>query len=260
MVFSCYRALVGDEQAKAPTPKKVARYHQAMRIVLIGYGKMGKTVERFSREQGHQIVHRMDIEDNPMQAGFSGEWTTLSDVIIDFSLAQAVPFNIENAVDAQIPIVVGTTGWNDQLDRLRQLVESRQGTCLYSSNFSLAVQMLFYLTRQAGKFLKQFKDYHPYLVETHHAEKVDAPSGTALTLGKILRDSYGRDIPVSSVRAGFFPGTHVVGFDSTEGTLVLEHTARNREAFAQGALFAAEWIQDRKGFYSFEDVIFGEKT
>ncbi len=231
-----------------------------MRIVLIGYGKMGKAVERVSNEQGHQIVQRIDIEENPMQAGFSGEWTTSSDVIIDFSLAQAVPFNIENAVDAQIPIVVGTTGWNDQLDQLRQLVESRQGACLYSSNFSLTVQMLFYLTRQAGRFLARFKGYHPYLVETHHAGKVDAPSGTALTLRQILKDSYGHEVPVSSVRAGFFPGTHVVGFDSTADTLVLEHTARNREVFAQGALFAAEWIQDQKGFYSLEEVLFGEET
>ena len=229
-----------------------------MKIALIGYGKMGKTVERMARAQGHEIVYAMDIEENPMEEGFSGEWTSHSSVLIDFSVAEAVPFNVKNAVNAGLPIVEGTTGWQEQLNDVRQSVESRGGACLYSSNFSLGVQILSNLARRAGKLLSQFKDYHPYIVETHHTQKVDAPSGTALNLGRLVQESYDTEIPISSVRAGFFPGSHVVGFDSAVDTLTLEHTARNREGFAKGALFAAEWIQGKKGFYSLEEVIFGE--
>ncbi|MFB3905662.1 MAG: 4-hydroxy-tetrahydrodipicolinate reductase [Acidobacteriota bacterium] len=229
-----------------------------MRIALIGYGKMGKTIDRLAREQGHAISKIIDIDDNPMGSGFSGNWVANTDVLIDFSLAPAVPVNIKNALDAELPIVVGATGWYDQLDRIRQDVESRNGACLYSSNFSLGVQTLFYLVGQASKVLARFKDFHPFVIETHHVQKLDAPSGTALTIKKILEESYARPVPVSSVRAGFFPGTHTVGFDSPVDTLTLEHTARSREGFARGALLAAEWIQGKRGFFTFEQVIFGE--
>jgi 4-hydroxy-tetrahydrodipicolinate reductase len=229
-----------------------------MRIALIGYGKMGQTVERLARDQGHTISKIMDINDNPAGSGFWGDWVENTDVLIDFSLAPAVPSNIRHAVNAQLPIVVGATGWYEYVDKLREEVESRGGACLYSSNFSLGVQTLFHLVREASKVLARYKDVHPFVVETHHVQKVDAPSGTALTIKRILEESYGRPIPVSSVRAGFFPGKHTVGFDSPVDTLTLEHTARNREGFARGALLAAEWIQGKKGFFTFEQVIFGE--
>lgn len=229
-----------------------------LRVALIGYGKMGKTVERVAREQSCEIVHVMDIEDNPMNAGFQGQWVRQTDVMIDFSVPSAVPVNIQNAVDAGIPIIVGTTGWYDELDAVRRLVENRGGACLYSGNFSLGVQILFRLVREAGKAFSPFSDFHPFMVEMHHAQKLDAPSGTALTLVKILKESYGKEIPVSSVRAGSLPGTHVIGFDSPVDTLTLEHTARSREGFARGALYAARWMQGKKGLYRFEDVIFGE--
>lgn len=228
-----------------------------MRIALIGYGKMGKTVERIARDQGHTISKIMDIDDNSTTSGFSGEWVSNTDVAIDFSLASAVPGNIRNALTANLPIVVGATGWYQDVERLRQEVESRGGACLYSSNFSLGVQTLFYLVRQASEVLARYKDFQPFVVETHHVQKLDAPSGTALTIKKIMEESYG-SVPVSSVRAGFFPGTHTVGFDSPVDTLTLEHTARSREGFARGALLAAEWIQGKKGFFTFEQVIFGE--
>ncbi|RPI24012.1 MAG: dihydrodipicolinate reductase [Acidobacteria bacterium] len=229
-----------------------------MRIALIGYGKMGKTVERLARESGHTISRTIDIDDNPKEAGFSGDWVKNTDVLIDFSLAAAVPGNIRNAIAAGLPIVVGATGWYAQVEQLRREVEARGGACLYSSNFSLGVQTLFFLVRQAAKVLARFEDFHPFVVETHHVQKLDAPSGTALTIQKIMGEYYENAVPVSSVRAGFFPGTHTVGFDSSVDTLTLEHTARSREGFARGALLAAEWIQGKKGFFTFEQIIFGE--
>ncbi len=231
-----------------------------MRIALIGYGKMGKTIERLARDQGHAVSKIMDIDDNPVGSGFWGDWVENTDVLIDFSLAPAVPANIRNAVDARLPIVVGATGWYEHVQQLRQEVESQGGACLYSSNFSLGVQTLFYLVREASKVLARYKDVHPFVVETHHVQKLDAPSGTALTIRRIMEESYGQPVPVSSVRAGFFPGTHTVGFDSPVDTLTLEHTARSREGFARGALLAAEWIQGKKGFFTFEQVIFGENN
>ena len=220
---------------------------------------MGKAVERVAQGQSHEIVHTMDIEDNPMKDGFEPEWAGQTDVVIDFSTASAVVRNVENAVNAEVPIVVGATGWYDQLDSVRTIVENGQGACLYASNFNLGMHLLFSLTRQAGKLFSRFAEFHPYIVEMHHAQKIDAPSGTALSLLEILKESY-PDVPVSSVRAGSFPGTHIVGFDSLLDTLTIEHTVRNRDGFARGALLAAEWIQSRKGLYDFQEVIFGEEN
>ena len=231
-----------------------------MNLTLIGYGKMGKTIERLARERGDSIVHAMDIDENPLEKGFSGDWVTKTDVCIDFSVAEAVPINIANAVRAEVPIVVGTTGWYSQVERLRSLVDEQRGSCIYSSNFSVGVQIFFHLVREAAQRLQRFQDYDPFILETHHVQKVDAPSGTALTLKKVMEESYQREISVSSMRAGFFPGIHTAGFDSPVDTLELTHTARSREGFARGALFAAHWIREKKGFYEFAQVIFGEES
>ena len=229
-----------------------------MRIALLGYGKMGKTVERIALEQGHQISEAMDIGENPMTDGFSGSWTEQTDVLIDFSVAEAVPTNVGNAVRSGLPIVVGTTGWYDEIPQVRTLVEDGQGSCIYSGNFSLGVQVLFRLTREAGKILSRFKEFEPFLVESHHSQKVDAPSGTAVSMQNILEESYGRRLPVASIRAGSNPGVHTAGFDSPVDTITLEHRARSRDGFARGAILAGQWIQGKKGFHQFDDVIFGE--
>ncbi len=231
-----------------------------MRIALIGYGKMGKTVERIARDEGHEITHRMDIADNPTDSGFSGDWVKQTDVLIDFSLGTAVPANVRNAAAARIPIVVGATGWYDRLEEVRAIVETQGGACLYSSNFSLGVQILFYMVRQASQVFSRFKEFHPYILETHHIQKLDAPSGTALTIQKVMSEFYGeKKVPTTAVRAGFFPGTHVVGFDSPVDTVTLEHTARSRDGFGRGALIGAQWIIGKTGLYTFEQVIFGEQ-
>ncbi len=232
-----------------------------MRIGLIGYGKMGKTVERIALEEGHEITHKMDIADNPGDSGFSGDWVGRTDVLIDFSLGAAVPANVSKATAVRIPIVVGATGWYDRLKEVRGIVEGQGGACLYSSNFSLGVQIFFYIARQASQVFARFNEYHPYVLETHHIQKLDAPSGTALTIQKVMSESYGdKKVPVTSVRAGFFPGTHVVGFDSPVDTVTLEHTARGRDGFARGALIGAQWIIGKTGLYTFEQVIFGEQS
>ena len=229
-----------------------------MRITLLGHGKTGRMVEKVAGVKGDEIVHIVTSQNAPGQVGFQEEWLERTDVLIDFSVADAVVENVRNAVRAKRPIVVGTTGWNSRLDEVRDLVTEESGACVFSSNFSVGVQTLFYLTRQAGKLLSRLQEFHPFVVESHHHSKVDAPSGTALSLQQLLQESYSSDIPVSSVRAGFFPGTHVVGFDSPVDTLTLKHTARNRQGFAAGALLAAEWIQGRKGLFDFEEVLFGE--
>jgi 4-hydroxy-tetrahydrodipicolinate reductase len=194
-----------------------------------------------------------------MEKGFSGEWTKRTEVLIDFSLGPVVPANVGNAVRAGVPIVVGATGWYDRLEEVRQTVVEGGGACLYSSNFSLGVQTLFYLARKASAILARFGEHRPFIVETHHAQKLDAPSGTALTLRQIVGAAYGTEVPVTSVRAGYFPGSHVVGFDSPVDTLTLEHGARNREGFARGALSAAQWLVGKRGLFAFEQVIFGDE-
>ena len=229
-----------------------------MRITLIGYGKMGRMIEEIGRGMGHEIIHTIDIDDSLGEAEFSGNWVENSDVVIDFSVAEAVVSNIRNAVAAGLPIVEGTTGWNGQLETVRQIVEDAKGACVYSSNYSMGVLALFHLTRQAGKLLSRWKAYRPFIHEAHHDQKVDAPSGTALSLKEILEESYSSEIPTSSTRAGSIPGIHVVGFDSPFDTLTLEHRARSREGFSRGAIFAAEWVQGKSGFYNFEEVLFGD--
>ena len=229
-----------------------------MRITLIGYGKMGRMIEKISPDLGHEIIHIIDIEDAPGEGGFSGAWVENSDVLIDFSVAEAVVSNIKNAIAAGLPIVEGTTGWTQQLETVGRIVGDGKGACVYSSNYSMGVLALFHLTRQAGKLLSRWEDYRPFIHEAHHDQKVDAPSGTALSLKEILQDSYSSEVPTSSTRAGSIPGNHVVGFDSPFDTLTLEHQARSREGFSRGALFAAEWVQGKSGFHNFEDVLFGD--
>jgi 4-hydroxy-tetrahydrodipicolinate reductase len=229
-----------------------------MRITLIGYGKMGRMIEEISPGLGHEIIHTIDIDDAPGESGFSGAWVENSDVVIDFSVAEAVVSNIKNAVAAGLPIVEGTTGWNQQLETVGRIVEDGKGACVYSSNYSMGVLALFHLTRQAGKLLSRWEDYRPFIHEAHHDQKVDSPSGTALSLKEILQDSYSSEVPTSSTRAGSIPGIHVVGFDSPFDTLTLEHRARSRKGFSRGALFAAEWVQGKSGFHNFEDVLFGD--
>ena len=227
-----------------------------MKIALIGYGKMGRIVETVATRRGHEVKERfMDVKP------FSSDSKTkalLKDVsvLIDFSVPEAVLENIQAACDLSKHIVVGTTGWYNNLEDAKKIVEKSNIGMVYASNFSLGINLFYRIVERASELFKKFENYDPFIEEAHHKFKKDAPSGTALVLKKIVAGQYGeKDIPVTSVRAGYIPGKHKVSFDSLVDTISLEHTARNREGFAEGAILAAEWIENRKGFFEFQEVL-----
>lgn len=220
-----------------------------MKIALLGYGKMGKMVEEAARRGGHEIACVIDPA-----LGSTGELTE-ADVCIDFSEPGAVLENIGRAARARVAIAVGTTGWYDRLDEARRVVEESGIGLVYGSNFSIGVNLMFKIARYASELFSRFPIYDPFIEEIHHKFKKDAPSGTALSLKRIVEASGARDVPTASTRAGYVPGTHKIGFDSEADTLTITHAARSRAGFAEGALVAARWIQGRTGFYEFIDVI-----
>ncbi|MGH9534166.1 MAG: 4-hydroxy-tetrahydrodipicolinate reductase [Terriglobales bacterium] len=216
-----------------------------MNLILIGYGRMNRCVEVLAREQGHRVTHIV-------RSG--GDWPagwTPGLVAIDFSVAGAVLGNVERAMAAGIPIVIGATGWREQLPAVQRCVAAASVGAVYGANFSLGVQVFFRLVAAAAEAMPA--DYDAFITEAHHRHKKDAPSGTALRLRDLLAAG-GRTATVSSVRAGAIPGTHTVGFDGAAETITLTHTARSREGFAQGALLAAQWILGRRGLHAFEAI------
>ena len=220
-----------------------------MKIALIGYGKMGQLVERAAVRDGDEVVAVVD----PV----SGSRGSLSDaeVCIDFTEPSAVIENIKTACAVGKSMVVGTTGWYDKLDEARQLVDASGIGFVYGSNFSIGVNLMFKIARYSAELFSRFDSHDPFIEEAHHKFKKDAPSGTAISLKKIVEGEYEREVPTSSTRAGFFPGTHVVGFDSEADTLRVSHIARSRAGFVDGALLAAHWIAGRRGFFEFPQVI-----
>lgn len=232
-----------------------------MRITLFGHGRMGCAVEKLAPGRGHEIVNIIDPKYNastapPGKNGLSGDWLEKTEAVIDFSTPDAAVHNIQTCVTAGIPIIEGTTGWDEHLEEIRQFVEENQGTCIHASNFSVGVQVLFQVACLTGELMSGLADYTPFISEIHHAGKLDTPSGTAKTLQHLIQPHYNQTISTSSLRAGTFPGKHDVGFDSPIDTLVLSHTARNRLGFASGALLAAEKINTVRGFVDFSDVLF----
>ena len=227
-----------------------------MKIAVVGYGKMGRMIDNISDNYEIEVVERFDV-DNPMKTDDATE-EKLKDikVLIDFTVPGAVLENVRTAAKLSKHIVVGTTGWADQLDEIQDIVTQAEIGFVHASNFSLGVNLFYQIIDHAGQLFSAFENYDPYLEECHHKFKKDAPSGTALVLKQILEKQYKRsDFPITSVRAGYIPGTHAVSFDSTVDTIRLQHTARSREGFAAGALLAAKWIADRKGFFGFDEVL-----
>jgi 4-hydroxy-tetrahydrodipicolinate reductase len=227
-----------------------------MKIALIGYGKMGRLLEEVAQRHGIETVARF-TSSHPLDAGEATR-AALHEVValVDFSTPAAVLENIRHAAALSLNLVVGTTGWQHQLDEARKIVERSNTGLVYGSNFSLGVNLFYQLVDRAGQLFSAFENYDAFVEEAHHRLKKDAPSGTALVLQKILAKRYGEHpIPVTSVRAGHIPGTHAVSFDSVEDTIRLEHVARNREGFAEGTILAAKWIAGRKGFYEFREIL-----
>jgi 4-hydroxy-tetrahydrodipicolinate reductase len=220
-----------------------------MKLALLGYGKMGRMVEQAAAAEGIEVVAIID----PI-AGGRGNIAD-ANVCIDFTEPRAVVDNIRLVASTGAAMVVGTTGWYDRTDEVKRLVEESGIGFVYGSNFSIGVNLMFKVARYAARLLSRFPDYDPFIHEAHHRFKKDAPSGTAVFLKRIVESAYNREVWTSSARAGHIPGTHTIGFDSEADTLTLTHTARSREGFARGAIVAARWIERRKGFFEFSEII-----
>ena len=226
-----------------------------VKIALIGYGKMGRMVEEAAGRKGVEVAARFDV-DSPLASDDAGRRLLQGvDVLIDFSVPEAVLENIRAAAGLSCNMVVGTTGWHDRVSEAEKIVSEGSIGLVHASNFSLGVNLFYRVVDRASELFQAFDAYDPYLEESHHKFKKDAPSWTGLVLKKRVEEKYNREIPVTSVRAGYIPGTHSVSFDSTVDTVRLEHTTRSREGFVQGALLAAEWIAGRKGFFPFDAVL-----
>ena len=228
-----------------------------MKRALIGHGAMGKLVEALASAEGMEIGRVLTSRDSQRGAESLAAALSGHDAAIDFSVAEAVPTNVEASVRARVPLVEGTTGWNSQADAVRRIVEQNWGALVYGANFSIGVNLFYRVLEHAARLFGAVGGYEPFIEEAHHSRKRDAPSGTALKLRDIVaaHTSRERDISVASTRAGHIAGTHRVGFDSQADQVLLVHTARSREGFAAGALLAARWIQGKQGVYEFTDAI-----
>ena len=226
-----------------------------MRLALIGYGAMGKLVENLASAAGAEIGLKVDSSGASLDAAELAVSLRGHDVAIDFSLAPAVLRNIDACARAGVPLVEGTTGWQEKVTDARSLVEDHKGALVYGANFSIGVNVFYRIVAQAARLMASLDQYQAFMEEEHHARKRDAPSGTALKLKELMSEYVKTEIPITSVRAGHIPGTHRVGFDSTADQIMLTHMARSREGFAAGALLAARWINGRKGVYEFSEVL-----
>ena len=231
---------------------------QILNLALLGYGKMGKAIAQLAPQRGFRVQVTLDIDDNRGGEGFKLPAFQGVDVCVEFTSPGAVVENIRRVAALGCNLVVGTTGWYDRLDEVRKIIEGAGVGMVYAPNFSIGVQLFYRLTRAAAEIFSGFPMYDPYLTETHHKFKKDAPSGTALEIKRQIQPHLpGREIPVASVRAGYIPGAHELGFDSEADTVILRHTARGRQGFAEGALYAARWIVGKKGLFSFAQVLEG---
>lgn len=226
-----------------------------MKIALIGYGAMGRLIERLAREKGHEIAVVIDECEAALSSAELAEKLKGADVAIDFTTSEAVRRNVEACVSAGVPMVEGTTGWNAQRAEIERIVSEGNGAFVFGANFSVGVNLFYRIAARAAELFARFGEYQAFIEEQHHSLKKDAPSGTALKLKDIVTEHIAGDLGVSSTRAGNMPGTHRVGFDGPADQILLEHTARSREGFASGAQLAAEWIVGKTGFYEFGDVM-----
>ncbi|HTD24064.1 MAG TPA: dihydrodipicolinate reductase C-terminal domain-containing protein [Terriglobales bacterium] len=225
-----------------------------MKLIILGRGKTGSLVADIAREKGHDVL-ALDVEENQNAAGLTPETTNGVAAVIDFTTPTAVLGNIEACIRLGVNMVVGTTGWYADLPRIRQLVEQSQMGFLYASNFSIGVNIFFEVARAVVPALDY--GYTTRLLERHHVQKKDAPSGTAATIKGILQPHTQADIEITSLREGDVAGQHVIILDSEEDTMMLVHDAKSRRGFAAGAVRAAEWIAGKKGFFEFKDVLRG---
>lgn len=230
-----------------------------MKIALFGYGKMGKMIEQIAQSRGHEIVAKIDID--TVEVDFSN-----MDVAIDFSLPSAAFDNITQCFEHGVPVISGTTGWLKDYDKALALCNEKKGAFIYASNYSLGVNIFFELNRQLAKIMGPLQQYNIALEEIHHTQKLDAPSGTAITLAEDiientqytawkLDEASKGEIPVTAKRIADTPGTHTVSYESEVDGITIQHTAHNRKGFALGAVIAAEWIVGKTGVFTMKDVL-----
>src|SRR5579864_1714755 len=227
-----------------------------MNLAIVGYGKMGRLIEQLAPEYGFDVKLRLDVNNNARFEGMTAENFRGVDVAIEFSTPETAPENIERLARLGVSAVVGTTGWFVHLERMREIVAREKTALVWSSNFSVGVNILSQIVGEAARMMARQPEYGAWAWEIHHATKKDAPSGTLLALVEKMKQSgYGKPIDVSSSRSGAHPGTHEIGFDSGADTITIRHTARSREGFARGALRAARWLHGKKGFFDFRDIV-----
>ena len=231
-----------------------------MKIALFGYGKMGKVIEKIAIERGHEIVLKIEQGD----ASYN---IKIADVAIDFSTPTAAVSNITEAINCQIPVVCGTTGWLEAFESIKSLCHTKNGAFLYASNFSLGMNLFFELNRKLAQVMKPYGEYSMGIDEIHHTQKQDAPSGTAITLAEdaIKESEYTgwslgksldpKQIVIEAKRIKNIPGTHSVSYDSKIDSIEIKHIAKNREGFGLGAVIAAEWLFGKTGVFSMKDVL-----
>jgi len=231
-----------------------------MKIALLGYGKMGKVIEKIALERGHEIVLKKSSSDSYL--GLEN-----ADVAIDFSVPACAVANISECLNKGIPVVSGTTGWLEEYPKMVALCENKNGSFIYGSNFSLGVNLFFELNSYLAKMMSKFKTYSVSLEEIHHTQKLDAPSGTAISLAKGIIENTDytswtldanpkeKELPIEALRIENVPGTHSIFYTSEVDTIEIKHTAHSREGFALGSVIAAEWLVGKKGVFTMKDVL-----
>jgi 4-hydroxy-tetrahydrodipicolinate reductase len=237
-----------------------------MNIALIGYGKMGKAIEEIAVSRGHSVVVKFNSQ-NPLE---SSQLRT-TDVAIEFTQPKLAVKHIKLCADGQIPIVVGTTAWEEHLPEIINYIDKREASLIYSSNFSIGVNLFFEMNKHLARLMSYKTQYLACITEIHHTQKIDAPSGTAVTLAKDLisnhsvysswklkedaQDFWESDLPISAIRKENVPGTHIINYTSEIDTLTIEHQAHNRKGFALGAVIAAEFIYNKQGVFTMSDIL-----
>lgn len=241
-----------------------------MNIAIIGYGKMGKEIEALAKAKGHKVV--LKIDHNNLDA-MNESNLRMADVAIEFTRPNSAAANVRKCIEAGIPVVSGTTGWLEEMEEVKALCKEKNGSFLWASNFSIGVNMFFKLNQYLAKMMKKFPEYRAEITETHHTQKLDAPSGTAITLADAIKQVHPvqqtwrlieheqevekDQIAICAKRIDQVPGTHEVVYRSEIDDIEMIHTAHSRAGFASGALFAAEYIHDKKGIFDLQEILFG---
>lgn len=233
-----------------PEPQGHPEQSRGVKLLIVGYGKMGQLVEELAPAHGCEVSGRIDVD--------KGDWSAPADVAVDFSTADALRSNFAHYLERKLPVVIGTTGWSAHLAELKSQAERAGLGVVAAANFSIGVNLFQLMVAEAARLMQPHAGFGAWIHEAHHAAKRDAPSGTALMLrDTMVGEGYDRAIDVSATRAGSIPGIHTIGFDGLSDTIELTHTARDRKGFAAGALLAAKWLPGRQGWFSMADVLKG---